>query len=66
MNRIPLGKLAEKLNQFILKERGYLRWDQYWFLKGCSKELHKAAIYYDEQTECTKNILNKMQKKRSE
>lgn len=63
MNRIPLGKLAEKLNQFILEERGYLRWDQYWFLKGCMKEMCKAAIDYDDQSERAKDILDKIQKK---
>ena len=64
MDRTPLGKIVEELNQFLWEEAGYLRWDQYWFLKSCLKELCKAAIYYDEQTECTKDILNKIQKKK--
>lgn len=63
MDRIPLGKLAEELDKFVWCECGSLRWDQYWFLKGCLKELCKAAIYYDEQTERTKDILNKMEKR---
>ena len=63
MDRTPLGKIVEELNQFLWEEAGHLRWDQYWFLKACLKELCKAAIYYDEQNERTKAILNKMQKK---
>ena len=63
MDRTPLGKLVEELDKFLWCECGSIRWDQYWFLKCCLKELCKAAIDYDEQTECTKAILNKIQKR---
>ena len=58
--RAPLGKLAEELNQFLWEERGYLRWDQYYFLKILLRELCKGAIVFDEQSESTEDILNKL------
>lgn len=63
MDRTPLGKIVEELDKFMWEEHGYLRWDQYYFLKILLRELCKAAIYYDEQTERTKAILSKMQKR---
>ena len=61
--RTSLGRLAEELNQFLWVERGYLRWDQYYFLKILLRELCKSAIVFDEQSDSTEDILNKLQKK---
>lgn len=61
--RTSLGRLAEELNQFLWEERGYMRWDQYYFLERFLKELCKSAIFFDEQSEGTEDILNKLQKK---
>ena len=63
MDRTPLGKIVEELDKFLWCEYGSIRWDQYWFLKSCLKELCKAAIYYDEQSERAKYILAKMPKR---
>lgn len=61
--RAPLGKLAEELDKFMWEEHGYLRWDQYYFLKILLRELCKSAIFFGEETERTGNILNKLLKK---
>lgn len=58
--RAPLGKLAEELNQFLWEECGHLRWDQFHFLKILLRELCKGAIVFDEQSESTEDILNKL------
>ena len=63
LNRTSLGKLAEELNQFLWGERGCLRWDQYYFLKILLRELCKSAMFFNEQSESTEDILNKLQKK---
>ena len=61
--RASLGKMAEELNQFLWEECGYMRWDQYYFLERFLKELCKNAIFFNEETELTKDILNVLQKK---
>ena len=61
--RTSLGRLAEELNQFLWIERGHLRWDQYYFLERFLKELCKSAMFFNEQSESTEDILNKLQKK---
>ena len=63
MDRTPLGKIVEELDKFLSCECGSIRWDQYWFLKSCLKELCKATVYYDEQSERAKYILAKMPKR---
>ena len=63
MDRTSLGKLVEELYTFLWCECGQIRWDQYWFLKKYLKELCKNAIFFNEETELTKDILNVLQKK---
>ena len=63
VDRASLGRLAEELNQFLWEERGYMRWDQYYFLKILLRELCKSAIVFDEQSVSTEDILNKLLKK---
>ena len=62
MDRTPLGKIVEELDKFLWCECGSIRWDQYWFLKSCLKELCKAAVYYDEQSERANTFSLKCQK----
>ena len=61
--RASLGRLADELNQFLWEEAGHLRWAQYYLLKILLRELCKSAIVFDEQSESTEDILNKLQKK---
>lgn len=63
VDRLPLGDLAERLYKFLWWEYGSLRWDQYFVLKNFLKELCKSAIVFDEQSESTEDILNKLLKK---
>ena len=61
--RASLGRMVDELNKFLWVERGHLRWDQYYFLKILLRELCKSAIVFDEQSEGTEDILNKLLKK---
>ena len=63
VDRASLGKMVDELNKFLWEERGYLRWDQYYFLKILLRELCKSAIFFDEQSESTEDILSKLLKK---
>ena len=59
MDRTSLGKLVEELNWFLDFEGTEISIDQYKFLNNYFlKELCKSAIFFNEQTECTKDILD--------
>ena len=59
MDRTSVGKLVEELNRFLDFEGTEISIDQYKFLNNYFlKELCKSAIFFNEQTECTKDILD--------